>query len=54
MAKSANVNLEVYQSTLGGATLKQHWSGERKLATRKLIPDNEYDKVVFKILVRIH
>ncbi len=48
MAKSTNTNLEVYQSTLGGATLKQHWNGERNLTTRELLAANEYDKVILQ------
>ena len=48
MAKANNVNLEVYQSTLGGATLKQHYNGERDLKTLAIINKNEFDKVVLQ------
>ena len=48
MAKAKGLNWEVNQSTAGGATLKEHWLGEKELKTKALLSQNQYTKVVFQ------
>ena len=48
MADERNLNWNVTQSTAGGATLKQHWFGEKNLNTKNLIEGNSYSKVIFQ------
>ena len=48
MSDERNLNWNVTQSTAGGATLKQHWFGEKNLETKKLIKENSYSKIIFQ------
>lgn len=48
MADERNLNWNVTQSTAGGATLKQHWFGEKNLSTKNLIEGNSYSKIIFQ------
>ena len=48
MATSKGLNWEVYQATLPAATLEQHWKGERKLRTKKLISRKKFDKIILQ------
>mgnify|MGYP006123179161 FL=1 len=48
MADERNLNWNVTQSTAGGATLKQHWFGEKNLNTKNLIEGNSYSKIIFQ------
>jgi len=48
MSDERNLNWNVTQSTAGGATLKQHWLGEKNLNTKKLIKTNSYSKIIFQ------
>ena len=48
MANSSDLNIEIYQSTAGGASLKQHWMGDKNLKTRALINNNKYDAIVLQ------
>jgi len=36
------------KSVIGGATLKQHWMGQRNLETRKIIAEGDFDVVVLQ------
>jgi len=36
------------KSTIGGATLKQHWNGSRELETRNMIAEGDFDVVVLQ------
>tara|TARA_A100000164_G_scaffold357258_1_gene367688 strand:+ start:109 stop:408 length:300 start_codon:yes stop_codon:yes gene_type:complete len=53
MAKEKGIPLDVSQSTAGGASLKDHWSGKRKLSTRSLIQKNHFLKLCYRITVQI-
>ena len=48
MAKAKGLNWEVNQSSAGGATLKEHWMGEKDLKTREFLSQNKYTKIVFQ------
>ena len=48
MTDSSGLNIEIYQSTAGGASLKQHWMGDKNLKTRTLINNNKYDVIVLQ------
>ena len=48
MAKEKGIPLNITQSTAGGASLKDHWSGKRKLSTRSLIQRKSFSKVVLQ------
>ena len=46
LAKSKGLNWEVHQSTASGATLKQHWKGEKGLQTTKKIKRKRYQHII--------
>ena len=46
--KSKGLNWEVNQSSAGGATLKEHWMGEKELKTREFLSQSKYTKIVFQ------
>lgn len=48
MAKEKGINLNIFQSTAGGATLKHHWEGKKKLFTRSLIEKGSFSKIVLQ------
>lgn len=48
MAKEKGISLDVTQSTAGGASLKDHWGGKRKLSTKSLIQKKSFSKVVLQ------
>ena len=48
MSEHYNLNWDVDQSTLGGAYLEQHWEGERKLLTRKLLSNGNYNHIILQ------
>ena len=48
MAKAKGLNWEVNQSSAGGATLKEHWMGQKGLKTREFLSQNKYTKIVFQ------
>ena len=33
MAKEKGIEIDIYQSTAGGASLKDHWDGNKNLST---------------------
>ena len=48
MAAEKGIPLDVFQSTAGGASLKDHWNGNKKLFTRSLIQKKSFSKVVLQ------
>ena len=48
MARQKEGKWEVFQSTAGGATLRDHWQGNKGLKTKKLLAENKYDRVIFQ------
>lgn len=48
IAASQNVIIITRQSTAGGASLKQHWNGEKSLDSRKLIQEGHWDYVILQ------
>ena len=48
MGASQDFPMMARKSTAGGATLKQHWDGEKGLKTRELITQNQWDVVVIQ------
>ena len=48
MADEKGVGLDVYQSTAGGASLKDHWIGKRSLSTKSKIQNGKFDKIILQ------
>ena len=48
MAQDKGLPWVVHQSTAGGATLKQHWLGEKKLKTKKKLRQKKFDRIIFQ------
>jgi hypothetical protein len=48
MAEEKGVDLDVYQSTAGGASLKHHWNGKKKLSTRSILKQQSFSKVILQ------
>jgi hypothetical protein len=48
IAKETSLALDTRKSTMGGATLKEHWTGGRDLETTKLIAEGDFDAVVLQ------
>ena len=48
MADEKGVGLDVYQSTAGGASLKDHWIGKRKLSTKSKIQNGNFGKIILQ------
>ena len=48
MAAEKEIPLDVFQSTAGGASLKDHWNGNKKLFTRSLMQKKSFSKVVLQ------
>ena len=44
---SGNI-VDTYQSTAGGATLKQHWVGDKNLKTMDLLKKNKYSLIILQ------
>ncbi|MGK0413887.1 MAG: hypothetical protein ACJA1B_002103 [Polaribacter sp.] len=47
MAKSQGYAIDTRHSTVGNATLKEHWKSKRGAQTRKMIEDEQWDYVIF-------
>ncbi|UAM98152.1 hypothetical protein K8354_18040 [Polaribacter litorisediminis] len=47
MAKSQGYTINTRHSTIGGATLEDHWKSKRGVQTRKMIENEHWDYVVF-------
>ena len=39
---------EIHQTTAGGATLKDHWIGNKGLKTKNIISTTQFDRIVFQ------
>jgi hypothetical protein len=48
IADETSIPLDTRKSTMGGATLKEHWKGGRGLETKKLIAEGDFDAVVLQ------
>ena len=48
MAKDQGVNLETFQSTVGGSNFEQHWKKEKGTKTMEMLENEEYDYVVLQ------
>lgn len=48
MAKEKGIDLDVYQSTAGGASLKDHWNGKKNLTTRSIIRKGSFSKIILQ------
>jgi len=48
MAKEKGIDLDVYQSTAGGASLKDHWNGKKNLTTRSIIREGSFSKIILQ------
>ena len=48
MAQDKGLQWVVHQSTAGGATLKQHWLGEKKLKTKRRLRQKKFDRIIFQ------
>ena len=48
MAKEKGISLDIYQSTAGSATLKDHWDGNRGLSTKKIIVNNNFSTIILQ------
>jgi hypothetical protein len=48
ISEETSTLLNTRKSVIGGATLKQHWMGQRDLVSRKLIAEGDFDVVVLQ------
>ena len=48
MADEKGIDLDVYQSTAGGASLKDHWNGKKNLTTRSIIREGSFSKIILQ------
>ena len=48
MAEVKGVDLDVYQSTASGVSLKDHWNGNEGLSTRTFLKQQSFSKVVLQ------
>ena len=48
MAKSQGITLGSRQSTCSGATLEEHWNGDKKLKTLDILRGGDFDAVVLQ------
>lgn len=48
MSVEKGLEWDIVQSTESGATLRDHWQGNKGLKTKKLLAENTYDKIVFQ------
>ena len=48
MAKEKGIDLDVFQSTAGGASLKDHWTGKKSLSTKYKIQNGKFDKIILQ------
>lgn len=46
ISEETSIKLTTRKSTMGGSTLKEHWSGGRELETRRIIAEGGFDVVV--------
>ena len=48
ISEHTSTRLDTYKSTIGGASLREHWNGGRELETKKLIAEGGFDIVVLQ------
>ena len=48
MAKDKGISLDIYQSTAGSATLKDHWDGKRGLSSKNIIVNNDFSTIILQ------
>ena len=48
MAQEQNLDWDVNQSTAGGATLRDHWQGNKDLKTREILSKTTFERVIFQ------
>jgi hypothetical protein len=48
MADEKGIGLDVYQSTAGGSSLKDHWIGKRNLSTKSKIQNGKFNKIILQ------
>lgn len=48
MALEQNLPWEVSQSTAGGASLRDHWKGNKNLKTKEILTKTTFDRVIFQ------
>jgi len=48
MAKERDIKLDIYQSTAGGATLKDHWESKKALSTKFFIDNNDFNTIILQ------
>jgi len=48
ISAETSVTLITRKSTIGGASLKEHWIGRRKLETKKMIAEGKFDIIVLQ------
>lgn len=48
ISEHTSTRLDTYKSTIGGASLREHWMGGRELETKEMIATGEFDIVVLQ------
>ena len=48
MAKERKIALDIYQSTAGGATLKDHWDSKKGLKSKAILNDNAFSTIILQ------
>lgn len=48
MLQQQNMQWDVSQTTAGGATLRNHWQGNKNLKTIEILSENFYDRIIFQ------
>lgn len=48
MAQQQKIQWDVSQTTAGGATLRDHWQGNKNLKTKKILSETFYDRIIFQ------
>ena len=48
MAKEKGILLDIYQSTAGAATLKDHWEGKRGLQSMKVLKEHDFSTIILQ------
>jgi len=48
MAKEKGIPLDIYQSTAGAATLKDHWESKRGLKSKKVLRENFFSTIILQ------
>ena len=48
MLQQQNMQWDVSQTTAGGATLRNHWQGNKNLKTIKILSETFYDRIIFQ------